>query len=176
MTEPTLDRMSRREFIALIAMMFSIVAFSIDAILPAMTSIGEDLAAQGRTHLLITGFMAGLAVGTLFAGPISDAVGRHRAMAFGVTLYIAGGLLAWLSQSFEIVLLGRVIQGLGASGPRIVSTAIVRDLYSGRQMARIVSLSRRASVIRTRRVWNRYASASLSARMSPARKARNTCA
>lgn len=135
------QRMATGEFVALVAMMFSTVAFSVDALLPAMPEIGTELAAEGRVHLLITLFIAGLAVGTLLAGPLSDALGRKPVMYLGAALYIGSGLVAWQSSSFEVTVAARMVQGIGAAGPRVVSLAIVRDLYEGRQMARIVSLA-----------------------------------
>ena len=67
--------MGRGEFIALVAMLFSTVAFSVDALLVAFPAIEQELNAGGTAHYVVTAFMAGLAIGTLFAGPISDAMG-----------------------------------------------------------------------------------------------------
>jgi len=77
--------------------------------------------------------------GTLFVGPLSDAFGRKSVIVYAAALYIFGALLAWIAPTLELLLLARVIQGLGAAGPRIVTLAIVRDLYSGTEMARILS-------------------------------------
>lgn len=134
-------RMAQGEFVALIAMMFSTVAFSVDALLPAMPAIEAELAAEGRVHLLITVFIAGLALGTLVAGPLSDAFGRKPVMYLGAALYIGSGLVAWQTHDFDVTVTARLVQGIGAAGPRIVSLAVVRDLYEGRQMARVVSLA-----------------------------------
>lgn len=137
----TTQRMSTPELVALIAMLFSTVAFSVDAMLPAFPKIATDLDAHGSVHLVMTLFMGGLAVGMLIAGPLSDAWGRKSAMYAGALLYIVAGLVAWLSESFEVVVAARFFQGLGAAGPRVVSLAIVRDLYQGAQMARIISFA-----------------------------------
>ena len=80
-----------------------------------------------------------MGIGTFFTGPLSDTFGRKPVIIGGAVLYIAGAGLAWERKSLELVLAARVIQGLGAAGPRVVSLALVRDLYSGRQMARVVS-------------------------------------
>lgn len=135
--------MGKWEFVALIAMLFSTVAFSVDALLPAIPQIEADLgdSATGRVHLLITLFMAGLALGTLIAGPLSDWIGRKPTMFIGAGLYLTAGTVAWLSQDFETIAAARIVQGIGAAGPRVVSLAIVRDLYSGRTMAQIVSFA-----------------------------------
>ena len=136
-------KMGRWEFIALIAMMFSTIAFSVDALLPAFPQIEADLgvSATGQVHLLITLFMTGLAFGTLVAGPISDALGRKTTMLAGAGLYLTAGTVAWLSNDFETIVAARLVQGIGAAGPRVVSLAIVRDLYEGRMMAQIVSFA-----------------------------------
>lgn len=141
MAERPKQRMPKGEFVALVAMLFATVAFSIDAMLPAMPQIGEELGADGRVHLLITMFMAGLALGILLAGPLSDAVGRKPVMYAGAVLYIGAGIVAWQSDSFELTVAARLVQGFGAAGPRVVSLAIARDLYAGSQMARIVSFA-----------------------------------
>ncbi|WP_380793789.1 multidrug effflux MFS transporter [Seohaeicola saemankumensis] len=132
---------SRAEFIALIAMLFAIIAFSIDAMLPALPQIGAELspADPNRAQLIVIAFVLGMGGATLFAGPMSDALGRKPMIIGGTALYILGAALAWAAPSLEWLLLGRVIQGVGAAGPRVVGMAIVRDLYSGRDMARILS-------------------------------------
>jgi DHA1 family bicyclomycin/chloramphenicol resistance-like MFS transporter len=131
------------EFIALIAMLFATIAFSIDAMLPAFPEIARELtpADPNRAQLILTSFVLGMGIGTFLAGPISDALGRRPVILGGAVLYILGASLAWAAQSLELVLAARVIQGLGAAGPRVVSLAMVRDLYSGRQMARVVSFA-----------------------------------
>jgi DHA1 family bicyclomycin/chloramphenicol resistance-like MFS transporter len=135
--------LSRAEFIALIAMMFATIAFSIDAMLPALPEIGSELSpdAPNRAQLILTSFVLGIGVGTFFTGPLSDAFGRRRVIVWGSVLYVGAAALAYFSTSLEVVLAARVLQGLGAAAPRIVSLAVVRDLYSGREMARIVSVA-----------------------------------
>ncbi|MDF1728790.1 MAG: MFS transporter [Sulfitobacter sp.] len=133
--------MGRAEFVALIAMMFATIAFSIDSMLPALPDIGAELS-PGNVHrasLVLTSFALGLGIGTLLAGPLSDAFGRRNVLFFGSGLYIVFSGVAWASSSLEVMLLARVFQGLGAAGPRVVAIAIVRDLFAGREMARIVS-------------------------------------
>lgn len=133
--------MSRGEFIALIAMMFATVAFSMDAILPALPEIAAELSPLDKTRvpLILTAFFLGLGIGTFVAGPLSDTFGRKRVMIAGSVLYIVAAAVAWASATLEIMLIARVVQGLGAAGPRVVAMAVTRDLFSGREMARIVS-------------------------------------
>ncbi len=137
------QQMSRAEFIALIAMMFAVIAFSIDAMLPALPDIGRELSpdALNNAQLILTSFVLGIGIGTFFTGPLSDAFGRKSVIVAGSVLYVLGAAVAYFSSSLEVVLAARVVQGLGAAAPRIVSLAIVRDLYSGRDMARIVSIA-----------------------------------
>ena len=135
--------MHQTEFIALMAMLFATVAFSIDSMLPALPEIAAELspANPNQAQLILTSFVLGMGVGTLFAGPLSDAFGRRRVIVLGAALYCAASVAAYLAPTLETVLLARVVQGLGAAGPRIASMALVRDLYSGRQMARVVSFA-----------------------------------
>lgn len=137
------DRMTKAEFIALIAMMFATIAFSIDSMLPALPEIGQQLSPDdvNRAQLILTSFVLGMGIGTFFTGPLSDAFGRKPVIYAGAGLYILASAVAWAGSSLELVLAARVAQGLGAAGPRVVAMAIVRDLYAGREMARIVSIA-----------------------------------
>ncbi|MDP5083808.1 MAG: multidrug effflux MFS transporter [Yoonia sp.] len=134
-------KLAQSEFIALMAMVSATVAFSIDAMLPALPEIGEALSPDNlnRTQLIITSFILGLGVGTFFTGPLSDAFGRKPVMIGGTLIYIIASFAAWRVQTLELMLAARVLQGLGAAGPRVVAMALIRDLYSGPQMARILS-------------------------------------
>lgn len=135
--------LSQPEFIALIAMLMATVAFSIDSMLPALPQIASELTPgnENRAQLILTAFIFGMGAGTFIAGPISDAIGRKRTILAGAVLYTTGAALAAFAQSLELVLAARVLQGLGAAGPRVVALALVRDLHAGRQMARIVSFA-----------------------------------
>ena len=130
------------EFIALMAVMTSIIAFSIDAMLPALPQIAADLgvADVNDRQLVVIVLFIGLAMAQLAYGPASDTLGRKPAAYIGFTIFIAGSLLCVFATSFHMMLAGRFLQGVGAAGPRIVSLALVRDLYSGRSMARIMSM------------------------------------
>ena len=86
------NAMSKPEFIALIAMMFATIAFSLDAMLPALPEIGEELSPQdlNRAQLILTSFVLGMGIGTFFTGPISDAFGRKPVMYGGAVLFFIG--------------------------------------------------------------------------------------
>lgn len=134
--------MGRTEFVALLAMMLASVAFSIDSMLPALPQIGAELSpdAVEKAPLILSMFLLGMGIGTFVTGPLSDAFGRKRVVLASSVLFIASAAVAYVSQSFEMVLAARLVQGLGASGPRVVTNAIVRDRFSGRQMAKIMSI------------------------------------
>ena len=134
-------RLPMPEFIGMLAFLFATVAFSIDAMLPALPQIAAELTPDNvnRAQLILTAFVAGMGVGTLFAGPISDAIGRKPAITIGFAIYCAATVAAIFARSIEMLLIARFVQGLGAAGPRIVGLALVRDLYAGREMARITS-------------------------------------
>ncbi len=129
------------EFVALFSLTTSLIALSIDAILPAQRAIGEALAVAdpNATQLIVTLFILGMVFGEMFFGPLSDAIGRKRAILLGLAIYAAGSIVAMTAASLEVVLLGRVIQGVGVAGPKIASRALVRDQYEGAAMARIMS-------------------------------------
>ena len=134
-------RLPQAEFIALMAMLFATIAFTIDAMLPALPEIAADLSpgAPNRAQLILTGFVLGMGVGTFFTGPLSDAFGRKPVIMAGALVYCVAAVAAWAAQSLEWLLAARFVQGLGAAGPRVVAIAIIRDLYAGRQMARMMS-------------------------------------
>ncbi len=132
---------SRAELIAIIAMMAATVAFATDAMLPAFPDISADLSPNdpNRAQLVIASFMVGLGVGTLFAGPLCDAFGRQAITIAGTVIIIFFAIVSALTQSLEVLLVARFLQGMGSAGPRVASMAIVRDLFRGREMARILS-------------------------------------
>lgn len=142
-SHPPQRALGQTEFIALIAMLFATIAFSIDAMLPALPDIAAELSptAPNNAQLILTSFVLGMGVGTFFAGPLSDSFGRKTVIVGGALLYCGGALLAYVAPSLETMLLARVLQGLGAAGPRVVALALVRDIHAGPRMARIVSFA-----------------------------------
>lgn len=142
-TSPSPARLSQIEFIALIGVLFATIAFSIDAMLPALPDIAAELTPDNLTlaQLVLTSFILGMGAGTLITGPLSDAYGRKPVIVVFAGLYIVGAVMAWAAQSLEVLIVARVLQGIGAAGPRVVAMALVRDLYSGRDMAKIMSFA-----------------------------------
>ncbi len=129
------------EFIALVALLTALVAMSIDTMLPAVGQIATQLGATNPNdrQYIVLGFFAGMMVGTLIFGPISDSIGRKPTIYMGLVFYIAGALLCMVSTTFPMLIAGRLLQGFGAASPRIVSIAMVRDGAKGAEMARIMS-------------------------------------
>ncbi len=130
------------EFVAMMAFVTCFVAMAIDLMLPALANIGTDLKVEraNDTQLIITTVFLGVAVGQILYGPLSDVVGRKPSIYLGFSIFILGTLICLFASSLEMMLLGRLFQGLGAAGPRIVTIAIVRDKHKGPQMARVMSL------------------------------------
>ena len=134
-------RISTPEFISLMAMLVATVAISIDAMLPALPDIALKLTANNpnQVQLILSTFIGGMAIGTLVVGPLSDSFGRKNIIYAGAAIYITFSALCMFATNLETMIIARVFQGIGAAAPRIVSQALVRDLYSGREMARITS-------------------------------------
>jgi DHA1 family bicyclomycin/chloramphenicol resistance-like MFS transporter len=128
-------------FIALMAVLMSLTAISIDAMLPALGQIGEDLAVQNPNdvQLVISSLFVGLAIGILFFGPFADSFGRKKAIYLGISIFLFGCIASIFSNSFEIMLLGRVLQGFGTASCRIATMCMIRDKFEGNAMARIMS-------------------------------------
>ncbi len=129
------------EFVALMALLTSLVALSIDAMLPALPILGADLGVQREngTQLVVSALFVGFAVGQLFYGPASDSVGRKPPIYVGLAIFMLGSVLSMAAWSYSMMLVGRVLQGFGAAAPRIVTIALIRDQYEGRSMAKIMS-------------------------------------
>lgn len=123
-------------------LLLTLTAFSIDILLPAFSLIASDLNAPYEdVQLLIPFFLAAVGVGQLFGGSLSDRFGRRFVIKLGLTIYIIGVIACILATNIETVLAGRVLQGLGASAGPVVARAIIRDLYSGRELARNMALA-----------------------------------
>ena len=140
---PQEEQMSMPEFIGLVAMMMALTALSIDIMLPALPAIGEALgiADANDRQIVIISYMFGFAAGQLVYGRLSDRYGRKPVLMVGMAIFIAGSLVASLAGDFTLLLAARTVQGIGAAAPRVIAFAIVRDRYSGRQMARVMSFA-----------------------------------
>ncbi|MCG7502328.1 multidrug effflux MFS transporter [Tenacibaculum sp. Mcav3-52] len=136
------NNQSKLEFIALMASLMSLVALSIDALLPALEQIGISIRVQQGSHdsqLLVTMIFLGLGFGQLISGPISDSLGRKPVIYGGFILFVIASFICVSATNIEMMVLGRVLQGIGLSAPRTISIAMVRDSFSGNYMAKIMS-------------------------------------
>ena len=123
------------------AALMSVVALAIDAVLPALDIIGVAIGTENvvDNQLLITMMFLGIGIGPLIFGPISDTTGRKPVVYAGFVLFLAASVLCVSAESLTMMIIGRVLQGIGLSAPRTIAIAIIRDLFSGDYMARIMS-------------------------------------
>ncbi|WP_445955921.1 multidrug effflux MFS transporter [Yeosuana sp.] len=130
------------EFIALMASLMAIVALSIDALLPALPDIGNSVGVTNLNdnQLFITMIFLGLGFGQLIFGTLSDSFGRKPVVFIGFLIFVIASIICVTTKSFEMMIFGRILQGIGLSSPRTLSIAIVRDSYSGNYMAKILSI------------------------------------
>jgi DHA1 family bicyclomycin/chloramphenicol resistance-like MFS transporter len=131
-----------REFVALTAATMATQALAVDAMLPALPIILKALnvADPNYGQWIVISYMTGLSFGQLFWGIMSDRFGRRRILLTGLSLYVVAAFLCTLAGDFEMLLVWRFVHGLAAASTVVVRSA-VRDLYSGRQMARVMSLT-----------------------------------
>ena len=124
------------------ALLMSMTAMSIDIMLPALPEIGASLGVleHSKLPLVVTVFMFGMAIGQLIWGPLADRFGRRRPLLLGILLFAFATTVAMTTRDFSQILAARFLQGIGGSVGRIIVTAIVRDLFVGREMARVLSM------------------------------------
>ncbi len=130
------------EFVVLIAAMMATQAIAIDAMLPAFPTIVRALHVADENHVqwILTAYMVGMGCGQLVWGMLSDRFGRRPVLLGGIGVYVVAALLCGLTGSFHALLVWRFIHGMAAASVT-VSRSVIRDLYSGRHMARVMSLT-----------------------------------
>jgi len=131
------------EFVVLIAALQALGALSIDSMLPNLPAIGASLGVmdENRRQLVITAYLLALGVSQVVYGPLADRFGRRPVLLTGLVIFVAFSLLATLAPTFELLLLARALQGVGAAACRTITVSVVRDRYVGREMARVISLT-----------------------------------
>lgn len=119
----------------------SVVALAIDALLPALEYIGITIGTKesNDNQLIISMIFLGLGMGPLFFGPLSDSLGRKPIVYLGFSIFVIASFICVFAPNLEVMIIGRILQGVGLSAPRTISIAMVRDTYSGDYMARIMS-------------------------------------
>ncbi len=134
-------RISFLEFVLIIALLMALTALSVDIMLPALPAIDDyfGIADANDRQLIITAYMLGFAVGMPFFGPLSDRFGRKPVLAFGLLIYVVATAGTMLAEDYSTLLFMRFVQGIGCASPRIVSIAVVRDRFAGREMAQVMS-------------------------------------
>jgi MFS transporter, DHA1 family, multidrug resistance protein len=135
--------MGSRERLRLVLVLGSLIALgplTIDLYLPALPAITADLATTAAAvQLTLAGTLAGLALGQLFIGPISDAVGRRRPLLVGVGVHVVASALCVIAPNIAVLGTLRVLQGLGTAAAAVVAMAVVRDLFTGLPAAKLLS-------------------------------------
>ncbi len=133
---------SRPEFIALIAAMMALNSLAIDVMLPALPNIGQALgvANENERQLVVAAYMVGMGTAQLAFGPLADRFGRRNPLIVGFIIYIVAAFLAVIAPNFGVLLLLRLIQGMGAAAQRAIAFSVVRDRFAGRDMAQVMSL------------------------------------
>ncbi len=135
-------RPGARETVALLAGLMALNAFAIDAMIPALPDIGANLgvADENRRQLVVVAYTFGFGCGQFVWGPLADRFGRKPILGIGISLYVLFATLCALAGSFELLIAGRALQGASSAVTRVLVVAMVRDLFEGEAMARVMSL------------------------------------
>lgn len=135
--------MGFKEFVALMAALMAVTALSIDVMLPVLPQIGAALgiAAENEQQWVVTSFLLGFGIAQLFYGPLADHYGRKPVLLTGLAIYTFFTVVAVFAASMEVMIIARALQGMGGAATRVLAITIIRDCYSGRRMARVMSLT-----------------------------------
>ena len=130
-------------FVAVVAALMAVNALAVDSMLPALPDISTALhiEAENKRQWIVTAYLLGFGSAQILYGPLSDRFGRKPILLVGLSIYIVASVATTFAVTFDFMIAARVIQGIGAASTRVLAISIVRDCYSGRQMARVVSLA-----------------------------------
>ncbi|NND73928.1 MAG: MFS transporter [Ilumatobacter sp.] len=134
---------SETRVVAFLAFIGILMAFGIDAALPAYDEVRADFDLDARNlspAIIGTVYFVGMAVGQLFFGVLADRFGRRPILLLGISVYALGALGSAVATDLEVLLLARLVWGLGAAAPTVIRFAIARDLFQGDAMARVVTV------------------------------------
>jgi DHA1 family bicyclomycin/chloramphenicol resistance-like MFS transporter len=123
-------------------MLMALNALAIDIMLPALPDIGRyyNLATENDRQLIIISYMLGFGVSQLVYGPLTDRFGRRSVLFISLACYTVASIMCVYAPTFELMIAARVFQGASAGGSRVIAVSATRDLYSGRKMAKVMSL------------------------------------
>lgn len=144
MTQPLPQfALGRREFVAFIAAIMAVNALGVDLMLPALPAIGAELhaATANSRQWIVTAYLFGFGIGQLVYGPLADRYGRRPILLATLIGFVGASIFAASSATFTALICARILQGLMSASTRVLAVAIVRDRYSGRQMAKTLSLA-----------------------------------
>lgn len=131
----------KRSFVVTLGLLTGMAAFTIDVSLPSVPAMATALATSlSKSQLIIGVFMGGMALGQIPAGLVSDRVGRLPVLYIGMVLFAIGAIVAAFAKSIDVMLIARLIQGIGSSAAIVLSRAIVRDVASGKEAAKLMSV------------------------------------
>jgi DHA1 family bicyclomycin/chloramphenicol resistance-like MFS transporter len=134
--------LSKWEFIALGAFLMAVNALAIDVMLPSLQQIGASLGVEDENarQYIISAYVGGLGVATLFFGPLSDRYGRRGPLLAGLSVYVLAAFASAMTQDYGMLLFFRFVQGVGAASTRVIAVSVIRDVFGGRAMAEVMSL------------------------------------
>jgi len=140
-TPPT-RRLPLWEFVGLTAMLMALNALAIDIMLPALPQMGADFAVREENdrQLIIVAYMLGFGVSQLFYGPLTDRFGRRSVLFVSLFFYVVAAIMCVYAPTFDLLIAARAFMGASAGGSRVIAVSAARDLYAGRQMAKVMSL------------------------------------
>lgn len=139
---PRHEPMRFPEFVILVSCLMALTALATSTMLAVLAPIGQSFSVnEAVTQGVLTAFFVGFSVGQFLVGPISDRFGRKPVLLGCTAVYLAATILCVVAPTFETLLLARFVQGLGVAGPRVITISIIRDCYSGRRMASVMSLT-----------------------------------
>lgn len=135
--------MGFRQFVGYIAALMATNAIAIDSMLPALPEIGRalNIDTANHTQIVITAYLLGFGLAQIVYGTLADRFGRKPVLLVGLAIYTIASVGCYFAPSLGVMIAARAIQGVGSAATRILAITIVRDCYSGRQMARVMSLA-----------------------------------
>lgn len=133
--------MNKASLILLLGALAALGPLSIDMYLPAFPDVERDLHTNSSmVGATLATFFAGLCLGQIIYGPMSDSIGRKRPLMLGIAIYMASSIGCLFAPSIEVLMLLRFFQALGACAGMVVGRAMIRDLFDPTETARVFSL------------------------------------